>query len=63
MTLAQALHERIYQMPRGYAQTAMLWAIRPEWDEESLRTYLAPVPKEEMTEAFVALARALAEHR
>jgi hypothetical protein len=60
MTLARALHEAIYKMPRGQAQSLMLHATRPDWSEENLRACLTCVPEADLREAFVSLARALA---
>jgi len=62
MTLAEHIHVSLYRLPRGYAQTALLAAIRPEWPDEVCRLYVEHMTREDLESAFVALSRMVASY-
>ncbi len=59
MTLAQRLHEAVYKLPRGEAQTVLLFASRPE-HADACQRYVDAMPVEDLRVALVALIRAVA---
>lgn len=59
--LAQRLHETIYRLPRGEAQTVLLYASRPDWSADALDKYIAAMSSEERGIALAALIRFVAQ--
>lgn len=59
MTLAESLHTAIYSLPRSEAQTAMIFATRPDWSGE-IEQYIAAMPRDELELVFATLAKAVA---
>jgi hypothetical protein len=63
MSLARTLHEMYYGLPRGGAQTMLLWAMREDWTEESCRRFAKSLPHEALVEAIVTLTGTVARYR
>lgn len=62
MTFPQHLHETIYRLPRGEAQTVLLWTVRPEWrDGYGLKEYVDAMNPEEVKAALTALIECVAK--
>jgi hypothetical protein len=62
LNFAQRLHETQYRLPRGAAQTVLLWTVRPEWhDGHGLKEYVDAMNPEEVKVALIALIECVAK--